>query len=95
MLDTIHIAAMTGDIKELSDAIASGVDVNKPNGLGHTPLQLASANNKANAVSALLDAKADPNIKTDGLTALDFAENNNYEDIVKLLKPTTKPITTK
>ena len=60
-----------------------------------TPLMTASAYNKPQVVEILLKHNANRDAKdSDGKTALDYAKENNHQDIIKLLtefKPNKSP----
>lgn len=45
-----------------------------------TPLILAAQNGLTNAVKALLESRADPSIKAQGKTALEFATQNAHHE---------------
>ena len=84
----LYTAASIGRMDLLTAMIAKGTDVNAslPGFAGWNPLAIASAENHDSAVTALLDAGADPNRKNDlGRTALMFASSYGYTDIVSQL----------
>ncbi len=71
--------------------ITAGANVNQTSNGGQTPLMAAAMIGRVEIVKRLLDAKADPNLKTKaGKTALDAAIKRKREAVVKILKPLTK-----
>jgi len=59
-------AAYRDDVKTASSLVHSGVDANKPNRYGVTPLSQACTNGDIALVKLLLEAKADPNTALPG-----------------------------
>ena len=60
----LHTAVSMSKIKTIKRIIADGTDVNAINNHGYTPLHSAVLFNKNEIVKILIDAGADPNIKT-------------------------------
>jgi ankyrin repeat protein len=61
--------------------------VDARNALGQTALMVASEAGKLETVKALLERKADPNVKASNkLTALKAAQQNGHGDVVELLR---------
>jgi hypothetical protein len=64
-----------------------GHDVNSRDDKGQTPLIIAAAKGHTKICSILLEAGADPTLKSlAGLSALDVAINQNRSDVGELLK---------
>ena len=83
-----HLAAENGQAEVLKLLIANGIDVNKTNGNGFTPLHLAAIRNKAEAAKLLLDAGADPNqpnLLDKKMAAIHYAAVNESLDVAQLL----------
>lgn len=80
-------AAANGDVGTLHDLIKENLDVNAVDGIGATALMYAARNNQIECIKTLLDAGANPSLKTNkGHTAMWFAENNSHAASVLLLK---------
>lgn len=83
----LHYAAAIGDcdiIKLLLDKSAY-IDAESPNKT--TPIMMAAHTGQRAAVQLLMEAGADISLKNEqGLSAADFAANNEYPDIVKALR---------
>ncbi|AYF43533.1 ankyrin repeat protein [Halobacteriovorax sp. BALOs_7] len=63
-----------------------GLDVNKKNGQGDTPLHIALKNNRFENVRALLRLKADPNIPdASGKSVAQYAQEMELNSILKLI----------
>ena len=78
-------AVMKGDVEQLKLFLEAGADPNeKDDGLGDTPLCLASRKNKAKVVKLLLAAGADPNAENDGgQTPLDITQDDKIRELLK------------
>ena len=85
--DSLALAAMDGDISEVSSLLAQGVEINAKNQFGYTALYIAASGGYSNIVKLLLDHKADVNIKNGdhGYTASDIASTKGHAEVVKLL----------
>ena len=71
--------------------IAAGANVNQTSNSGQTPLMAAAMTGRVEIVKQLLEAKADPKLKTkSGKTALDAAIKRKHDAVVKILEPLTK-----
>lgn len=82
----LSIAASKGYVYEINRLINKGADLNNKDIVGATPLIYAVANNKKEAVKALLHFSPDLDIRTDnGESALHVATKNNYIDLAELL----------
>jgi len=92
----LHYAATSGDveiIKVLLDE-AAYVDAASPNGT--TPLMMAARGGSVDAVNALLLGGADPTLKNQlGLSAADFAKQNNNTDLAVALDASAREVETK
>ena len=80
-------AAKQGDVLKLRSLISTGVSIKTRNILNQSALDVAARYGKLEAVSALLDANADPKLRDaeSGTTALHLAAGNGHEAIVKCL----------
>lgn len=88
----LHQAVILNDAARLKELLDSGADVNALSPVGLTPLMFASQTGNAEMVKLLLAAGADVNAKiiVNGTeteqTALQFATDAEFEEIVRLLK---------
>ena len=84
----LHWAGKRGDLSIANLLLQAGATVDAVTDYGMTALHLAAANGKKNqVVEALLNAGADKAVKNNfGKTALDYAQEENYPAIVKLLR---------
>jgi ankyrin repeat protein len=65
----------------------NGADVNLSNNNGTTPLIFSCMYNKIESVKVLIEHKADTSAKdSEGKTALDYARENSFSEIVDLLE---------
>lgn len=70
--------------------IAAGVNVNRPDNSGNTPLIAAVNEKEDELVDLLLKAKANPNLENSkGYTALAYALKNEEQDAIEKLLPLT------
>ena len=81
----LHWAVHRDDLGAVELLIGAGADVNLTNDYGVTPLSLACTNGSAEVVARLLDAGADPEVRTEGETALMTAVRTGSADVVELL----------
>ncbi len=82
----LHTATFMNNIAAVKQNIDAGVDINKKDQYGSTPLIVASLFGKTEIASLLIDADADLNIKgKDGSTALHTASFYCRTEIVKAL----------
>lgn len=82
----LHYAATSGDVEIINVLLdeSAYVDAASPNGT--TPLMMAARGGSVDAVNALLQGGADPTLKNQlGLSAADFARQNNNTDLAKAL----------
>ncbi|KAL5495278.1 hypothetical protein ACEPAI_741 [Sanghuangporus weigelae] len=87
--ETLHNLAIKGDVQELGAFIGShaGIDVNAIDEYGFTALHLACDRGNVESVKVLLRKGADASLKdSDGLSALELAEEAGHEYIVALLR---------
>jgi cytohesin len=82
----LFIAATNNDIESMKILLAAGAEANDPGAVYGTV-----KNNNPQALQLLLDAGADPTIKTeDNKGFLDFAKENKANDVKKVLKSALK-----
>lgn len=81
----LHMAANSDQVEMIQSLIDAKLDMNALNNEGLTPLLMAVKNKNKDAVLALLKAGADPNIKTDGETPLNYAVLYERPDLVNVL----------
>ena len=75
------------DLSIIKLLIDSGIEINTQNKDGYTALMEATISGNYETVKLLIENGADINIKNnDGKIALDFAEENDYKNIIELLK---------
>lgn len=75
------------DLSIIKLLIDSGIEINAQDKDGYTALMEATISGNYETVKLLIENGADINIKNnDGKTALDFAEENDYKNIIELLK---------
>ena len=79
--DSIHVAALDGNIEAVKQHLADGTDVNAKNNFESTPLHSASGGGHKEIANLLIAKSADVNARDDvGQTPLDFAEEVNEDD---------------
>ena len=82
----IHYSIFRGNIEEVRQQLASGIDVNIKNKNGATPLHYAAMYNKYEIAKLLINKGADTNAKNKGgATALDWAKTYNSPEIANLI----------
>ena len=85
-------AVANNNTNEVEWLLSRGADVNKPDLIGWTPLILAAFCNNPACVKILLEHGADINLRTIAIqdqpskTAMDFARERGYTEIVQLLE---------
>lgn len=79
-------AALKGYANVVKLLLERGADVDARQDSGATALIISTAKGHADVVKILLDAGADPNLKDNGLAALDFATNSGYTKIADMLR---------
>jgi len=88
---TLMQNASNGNLKKVIELIKKGLDINKKNNLGLTPLMSAVKRENAEVIKLLLKHNADIKIKDNkNMTALDYAYESKNNDIIDLLKKTKK-----
>ena len=86
-LSAANWAAVNGHPDVIRTLGKAGANLDNRDNDNLTPLMRATWNGHFKAVTALLDEGADPNLRTpSGKTALDFAREEGYEAIQKLLQ---------
>ena len=89
----LHYAATSGDVEIINVLLdeSAYVDAASPNGT--TPLMMAARGGSVEAVNALLRGGADPTLKNQlGLSAADFARQNNNTDLAAALDASANEI---
>ncbi len=81
-------AALNGHERIVQRLLQEGVDVNAEDKGGYTALMLAASNDHAHIVALLAEAGADINHRerTNGWTALSWAQRLGHDETVQLLK---------
>ena len=86
-MSDIHTAAGAGDLEKVIGLLHAGADVESGDGVGDTPLSVASAAGHAEVVKALIEHGANVNAaeESEFYTALMAASVNGHVEIVRLL----------
>jgi ankyrin repeat protein len=79
-------AAAHDNAEMIEVLIAAGAKVDDIDNCGFTALMVAAQNGAEHAAEALLQARADITLRTDGKTALDFAEENGNGSVAELIR---------
>ena len=79
------VACEEGNVEKVRQLVKEGVDPNASRTSGANALLYATAGRHSNIVAVLLDAKADPNRTSAGLSPLFLAAENGDIETVKLL----------
>lgn len=87
----LHYAATGGHVEIIKLLLEEHayIDAESPN--GSTPLMMAAMYGTAAAAKLLMEEGADPSIKNElGLTAIDFAQKANRQDVVEAIAKTVR-----
>jgi len=80
----LHYGAASGNIKVVQLLLSLNAEVNARSPNNTTPMMMAARGGHIQTVKLLLDSGADPSLKNDvGMSALDFAEQGGFKDIVE------------
>ena len=87
----LNLAISKGDLAKVQQLVEIGVDVNKKDERGKTPLMYAILYKQTEIVSYLIKKGADYRAEdSNGLTILDYAEKSKSEEILKLVNDARK-----
>ena len=87
----LNVAISKGDLGKVQQLVEIGVDVNKKDERGKTPLMYAILYKQTEIVSYLIKKGADYRAEdSNGLTILDYAEKSKSEEILKLVNDARK-----
>ena len=87
----LNLAISKGDLAKVQQLIEIGVDFNKKDERGTTPLMYAILFNQPQIVAYLIKKGADYRAEdANGLTILDYAEQSKSEEIIKLVNDARK-----
>ena len=87
----LNVAISKGDLGKVQQLVEIGVDVNKKDERGTTPLMYAILFNQPQIVSYLIRKGADYRALDDnGVSVLEYAEQSKSEEIIKLVKDARK-----
>jgi ankyrin repeat protein len=84
----LYWAASKGQLEVCRLLINSNANINIQTSGGDTPLHVAISEGKVDVVALLLSRGADTQIKFDGKTALEFAQEKGNSEMIKLLQST-------
>jgi uncharacterized protein len=85
----LDIAAVRGDLREISALLEGGADLNSAGEHGNTALHEAVSQGHLAAVKLFVDAGADISIKNEfGQTPFDIAHSRNQHDLLSVLSRT-------
>lgn len=87
----LNVAISKGDLAKVQQLVEIGVDVNKKDGRGTTPLMYAIIFNQPQIAAYLIRNGADCNAKdVKGNSISDYAEKSKSEEIIKLVNDSRK-----
>jgi len=87
----LNVAISKGDLAKVQQLVEIGVDVNKKDERGTTPLMYAILFNQPQIAAYLIKKGADYRAEdANGLTILDYAEQSKSEEIIKLVNDARK-----
>lgn len=87
----LNLAISKGDLSKVQQLVEIGVDVNKKDERGTTPLMYAILFNQPQIAAYLIKKGADYRAEdANGLTILDYAEQSKSEEIIKLVNDARK-----
>ncbi len=87
----LNLAISKGDLTKVQQLVGIGVDVNKKDERGKTPLMYAILFNQPQIVAYLIRNGADYRAEdANGLTISDYAEKSKSEEIIKLVNEARK-----
>lgn len=87
----LNVAISKGDLSKVQQLVEIGVDVNKKDERGKTPLMYAILFKQTEIVSYLIRNGADYRAEdSNGLTISDYAEKSKSEEIIKLVSDARK-----
>ena len=87
----LNVAISKGDLAKVQQLVEIGVDVNKKDERGKTPLMYAILFKQTEIVSYLIRNGADYRAEdSNGLTISDYAEKSKSEEIIKLVNDARK-----
>jgi ankyrin repeat protein len=87
----LNVAISKGDLAKVQQLVEIGVDVNKKDGRGTTPLMYAIIFNQPQIAAYLIRNGADCNAKdVKGNSISDYAEKSKSEEIIKLVNDARK-----
>ena len=87
----LNVAISKGDLGKVQQLVEIGVDVNKKDERGTTPLMYAILFNQPQIAAYLIKKGADYRAEdANGLTILDYAKKSKSEEIIKLVNDARK-----
>ena len=87
----LNVAISKGDLAKVQQLVGIGVDVNKKDERGKTPLMYAILFNQPQIVAYLIKKGADYRAEdSNGLTISDYAKKSKSEEIIKLVNDARK-----
>ena len=81
----MHYKVLEGDVQQIKDELAAGVNIDELDNWGYAPLHWAVVNMQYEIVTLLLNAGANPNVVSSvGLTPRKIAFSLEFYDIEQL-----------